>query len=163
VPRAAVPASLALASARTPDAAAEPATPADLVAELWRTMPPAMSPTPLGAPSGVAVAAALATALDRLAARAAALAERGGAGGEEARLLAETAGVMGAALRAWEADAPPAVAREPGAGGALASPLRLRLARMQRWLDARAAVDARAASAADLSLWTVEQLEGDGG
>jgi hypothetical protein len=52
-------------------------------------------------------------------------------------------------------------AEEPAGvcAGGLASPVRLRLTRMERWLAARAAADASAVPAADLCLWVLEHLE----
>jgi hypothetical protein len=105
-----------------------------------------------GADGGAGTRAALAAPLARAAERAEWLAARGPAAGRDAaRLLAETARAVGAALHAER----PA----PTSAGGLASPVRLRLTRMERWLAGRAAADPAAAASADLCLWVLEHLE----
>jgi hypothetical protein len=70
------------------------------------------------------------------------------------RLLADTAEVLRAALAHPEADRwqPPPVPELPW-------PARLRLARLERWLAARAAHEPGAMASADLCLWLAEHLE----
>ncbi len=131
-----------------------PQSAADLVTALWRVAPPEV--WALGwraAEDGVH------GALARVAADAEQLAERAAAPGERgaARLLAETARAVHSALR--DPSAAPVTGPLPTAGGGLASPVRLRLARMERWLAARAATEPEAAPSADLCLWVVEHLE----
>ena len=70
------------------------------------------------------------------------------------RLLADTADVLRAALadphtERWQ---PPPVPELPW-------PARLRLARLERWLAARATHEPGAMAAADLCLWLAEHLE----
>jgi hypothetical protein len=140
-----------------------------LVAALWRAHPPDVwasgRPWHLGDGRGLQV-------LTQLAERAERLAARGGDTRAAARLLAETARAIAAVLaRDPAADGPAARANTPAdaaptgtaSGGALASPARRRLVRMERWLAARAAGDPAAVSAADLCLWAVEHLEAGGG
>jgi hypothetical protein len=126
--------------------------PADLVAALWREVPPAFAPAP-----GTAADRAWA-ALDRLVADAEAVVRGGGAADPRAAaLLADTARTVVAVLADASAAATPA--RTPAGG--LASPVRLRLARMEHWLATRAADDVSAAPSADLCLWVLEHLEAD--
>jgi hypothetical protein len=110
-------------------------------------------------------------ALAGLAARAERAAARGAPAERPAAcLLAETARAIDAALATVAPGEPagPDPAPHPalgpgrgGAGGALASPLRLRLARMERWLAARAAADPGAEASANLCLWVLEHLEAE--
>ncbi len=75
-----------------------------------------------------------------------------------ATLLAETAEVLHAAIADPRAEHWHRAARPE-----LPWPLRLRLARLERWLTARAAAEAEATAAADLCLWLAEHLEATGG
>ncbi len=138
--------------ARPPEPPPESA--ADLVAALWRVAPPEV-----WALGWRATEDGVHGALARVAADAEQLAERAAAPGERgaARLLAETARAVHSALR--DPSAAPVTGPLPTAGGGLASPVRLRLARMERWLAARAATEPEAAPSADLCLWVVEHLE----
>jgi hypothetical protein len=164
------------ADAPVADAGAPDDSASALVATLWRTAPPEMWALERRLPAvadGVHVALArVARDAEHVAAGAAAEPERAAA-----RLLAETAWAILAALGdrvgalvagavAGPVPGPvsgPVSGPVPGpaatAGAGLASPVRLRLARMERWLAARAAGDPAAGPAADLCLWVVEQLE----
>lgn len=134
---------------------------AALVAELWRREPPDMwTRGRRGGAGGAGLREALARLTedaDRLADEAPA-AERPGV-----RLLGETARAVHAVLQAHGAASAAAAAPtpDPGAGGTLASPARLRLARMERWLATRAAADPSAEASVNLCLWVLEHLETD--
>jgi hypothetical protein len=132
---------------------------AELVATLWRGEPPSMS---AAGPAAAERRGGLLAALARLAARADGLARRAPAAERPAlQLLVETARAIGAVLGTTDSVPAPAPRAVADAGGALASPARLRLARMERWLAARAASDLGAEPAADLCLWALEHLEAE--
>ena len=117
--------------------------PIRLVAELWRRLPP-VADEPFGDADGRV--ATLRRTLDTLASRAARLVVTGPvADRAAARLLADTARALHDALAASLA-----------AAGWVD---RLRFARMERWLAARAEADPDAEPAASLCLWVIEHLE----
>jgi hypothetical protein len=126
----------------------------DLVAELWRRQPPVAHE--LAGEEPEACLAGLRDTLATVAADAASLArDRRRADQAGAHLLAETAraihDALGATLSAWSG-APRLDAVTPWAD-------RLRFARMERWLAARAEDDPSAEPSASLCLWVIEHLE----
>lgn len=147
-----------------------PTSAAGLVAALWHLQPPdawAVS-RPVDAEAGLrATLLRLAETADGIGSGISMVASEAAACAT-AQLLADTA----RAVVATVVDQP-APARLPSdttpvagtlvAGWALASPDRQRLARLERWLAARAAVDPIAEPAADLCLWVLEHLEGGAG
>ncbi|GJG89082.1 hypothetical protein tb265_42630 [Gemmatimonadetes bacterium T265] len=131
-----------------------PGTAAGLVASLWRTAPPSMWAPERGA---AAPAVELSAVIARLAADAERLLREAEAEERPAvALLAETARAVCTALGTQ----PPTPDRAGGEGTALPSSARLRLARMEQWLAARAAADPCAEPSANLCLWVLDQSEG---
>ena len=139
------------------DDGARAATAADLVAALWRDVCAVRRATD-GHPSAAAIDVRV--ALGRLATDAELLAIRAHEiERPAAHLLAVTARAAHAAL-----DTPPSAASAGASDpdGTLPSAVLRRLARMEQWLSARAAADPTAEPAANLCLWIVDQLEGNG-
>lgn len=135
-----------------------------LVADLWRRNPPDVW---THGRRGAAGHAQLREALVRCAAAADQLAGEAPAAERPAvQLLGETARAVLTALRDHGAGPDSASVPSPdpgaGAGGTLASPVRLRLARMERWLSARTSADPSAEASVNLCLWVLEHLEADG-
>jgi hypothetical protein len=126
----------------------------DLVAELWRRQPPVAHE--LAGDEPEACVSALRETLATLAADAASIAgDRRRTDRVGARLLAETARAIHDALGATLSARPSAArldAVTPWAD-------RLRFARMERWLAARAEDDPSAEPSASLCLWVIEHLE----
>ena len=126
----------------------------DLVAELWRRQPPVAHE--LGGDAPDACVTSLRETLATLAADAASLAgDRRRTDHSGARLLAETARAIHDALGATLSAGPSGSrldAVTPWAD-------RLRFARMERWLAARAEDDPSAEPSASLCLWVIEHLE----
>ncbi|AHG92241.1 hypothetical protein J421_4706 (plasmid) [Gemmatirosa kalamazoonensis] len=123
--------------------------PARLVAELWRRLPPGADTL---SDSGGGGSEQCVAELRRSLAAAATEAKRMTLDGpplerSAARLLAETAQAVHDALGASHAD------------GVTPWMDRLRFARMERWLAARADDDVDAEPAASLCLWVIEHLE----
>ena len=121
-----------------------------VVGALWRLAPPGISESDRSE-----MLRTLATRLDHVADAARRLAADVAPDGARGMLLlADTADVLRAALAHPEADRwqPPPVPELPW-------PARLRLARLERWLAARAADEPGAMAAADLCLWLAEHLE----
>ena len=147
--RAGIPASAGAREDRL-SAPAHAPDPDAVVGALWRLAPPgtAESDRSLMLRGLAARLAEVADAARRSAADATPDAARG------MQLLADTAEVLRAALAHPESDRwqPPPVPELPW-------PARLRLARLERWLAARAAHEPGAMAAADLCLWLSEHLE----
>jgi hypothetical protein len=156
------PTALGRAEAGTPGQAPSVPDAAGLVATLWRDAPPVLVPPAGGRGEPAASSARLLAALTQIAdAAGTEIRDEGGPGAgapRAAMLLADTARAVVAVL-ADPVPAPLPAARTPAGG--LASPTRLRLARMEQWLAARAAEDPDAGPAADLCLWVLEHLEVD--
>ncbi len=136
-----------------PPASAPANTAADLVAALWRAGP-AMSWSPAPHPAAIDVRVILdgCTAHATWLALHAPPAER-----PAAALLAETSRT----IRETLTRPAPATERRPRGDSVLSSPACRRLARMEQWLAARAAIDPAAEPAANLCLWVLDHVEGD--
>jgi len=137
---------------------APPGGPARLVAELWQFRPPAGGDASDGDP------AACVAELRRTLAIVGAAATRAAADGppherHAAALLAETARVIDDALGAPRSLRPPPARGVSFTADGVPWVDRLRFARMERWLAARAEGEPDAEPAASLCLWVIEHLE----
>lgn len=133
-----------------------PWTAAELVAALWREASPNLQATDAQQPSTDVVD--LRAVLARVSTDAEVFAVRAGdAERPTVHLLAQTARAAYAALDGPSASRSGAIT----GSGTLPSAARLRLARMEQWLSARAATDSNAEPSANLCLWILDHLECD--